>query len=86
MKYELLSAKRMVGKNAYEVEIRATPQTFLEYFKPFGEQKYHVRTNEWYKIPGFQRCSQNLESHLTTLYSHVQRLAEQESTPNLNTP
>jgi len=85
MKYKLLSARRMLVQNTYEVVVQPLPETFIERFQLSSQQKYHVRSNEWYKMPGFQRCPQDLESRLTTLYSHVQQVAEQEPTPNSNT-
>ncbi|OGI66196.1 hypothetical protein A2642_03410 [Candidatus Nomurabacteria bacterium RIFCSPHIGHO2_01_FULL_39_10] len=83
MKYEILSARRMLVQNTYEVVVQPLPETFLENLKFPSQQKYHVRSNEWYKMPGFQRCPQDLESRLTPLYSHAQQLAEQAPNPNV---
>ena len=77
MKYEVINARSMLVKDTYEVIIKQTPENWLEYLKPTNEQKYHVRQNEWYKMPGFQRCPEDLEKRLSILYTSIQRLSEQ---------
>ncbi len=79
MKYELISAKRLLDPTTYEITIKAIPERLIEYLQPRKETKYHVRKqNEWYIIPAYTRCPQNIETHLQPIYHQAEHLTNQE--------
>ncbi len=82
MKYELYNARRLLGEGRFEITVRSIPERIPDYFRLSTEKKYHVRNNEWYTIPGYQRCPKNIETHLQPLYHQAEHLTSSHPAPD----
>ncbi|GEM_PF-5715259 len=86
MKYELISTKPMLNKITYELTVTVIPEGIRDLFNSPGKRTYHGKDQEWYRVPGYERCiDDTLCSKLSHFYNQAKSTAESTPNPNQNT-